>query len=334
MTDFEHDYEIEDEELDDEELDDELERPSFGQRVLLRLNQVQFYAYAVLALVLVTLTLIWPRTFIYIPPGHQAVMFRLAQGGVVTERQWGEGIHVIPPWDTLTAYDCRLQEQTLSLEVLSLEGIDLGVTVSIRYRPEAHSLGYLHQDIGEDYFDSLVAPEVKAHIRRTFGQRPASEIYSSKKDLIQELARVPLLGRTPKQEGDAAMNYVSIQELKLLDIELPDIVKTAIADKYRQEQLMLEYQYKLERENKEAERKRIEAAGIRDYTDIAGEITDDVLRWRGLDANLELANSNNSKVIIFGGGDRSAPLLLNLSEDDPSKPEPADEGGETGDEEG
>jgi regulator of protease activity HflC (stomatin/prohibitin superfamily) len=304
MSAFDHDYETEPE-------------PALGERLVKRLDQVQLLAYSALALLLIVLGVIWPRTFIFVPAGHQAVMFRFAQGGVVTDRIWGEGIHVIPPWDTLTDYDCRLQEQTLELEVLSLEGIDMGVTVSVRYRPNLGNLGYLHRDIGQEYFDKLVAPEVKAHIRRTFGERPALEIYSNKKDLLQELSRVPLLGRVePTELGLTTRNYVDVEELKLLDIELPDIVEAAIADKYRQEQLMLEYQYKIHREEKEADRKRIEAAGIRDYTDIAGEISEDVLRWRGLDANLELASSTNSKVVIFGGGDRAAPMLLNLGPDD------------------
>ncbi|MCA9683001.1 MAG: hypothetical protein KC457_12450, partial [Myxococcales bacterium] len=171
MSGFDHDYETETEAEADTEADAEL-----GEGLVKRLDQVQLLAYSALALLLIMLGVVSPRTFVFVPAGHQAVMFRLVQGGVVTDRIWGEGIQVIPPWDTLTDYDCRLQVQTLDLEVLSLEGIDLGVTVSVRYRPNIENLGYLHRDIGEAYFDKLVAPEVEAHIRRTFGERPAIEI--------------------------------------------------------------------------------------------------------------------------------------------------------------
>jgi len=105
--------------------------------------------------------------------------------------------------------------------------------------------------------------------------------------------------------------YVVIQELKLMDIKLPEIVQQAIADKYRQEQLMLEYRYKLDREEKEAERKRTEAAGIRDYNLIASKVSPDLLRWRSIDATLELAKSPNSKVVVLGGS-QGAQMLLNV----------------------
>ena len=93
-----------------------------------------------------------------------------------------------------------------------------------------------------------------------------------------------------------------VQELKLTSLTLPKVVEDAIVEKYREEQLMLAYRYKLEREEKEADRKRTEAAGIRDFNLIAGKVSPDMLRWRGIDAALDLAKSSNSKVIIMGSG--------------------------------
>lgn len=310
-----------DEPQGDSESEGELTR---REQIARWLERMEFVLYTIIVLLLLALGFVWPRMFITIPPGHHGVMYRFFTGGTVTERIWGEGLSVIPPWDKLTPYETRLQHQTLKFHVLSEEGLDLGVEVAVRYRPHKDMLGYLHQDVGIDYFDRLIKPEVEAHVRRTFGGRSAHELYASTRDVLQELGRLPVIGKLdePAQGAPTPRSYVDIQELKLVSIDLPEIVEQAIAEKYRQEQLMLEYRYKLEREEKEAERKRTEAAGIRDYNQIASKVSPDLLRWRGIDATLELAKSQNAKVIVIGGGQGGLPVFMNVG-DSPSSPAPA-----------
>jgi len=280
---------------------------TFRRRFAKWLRNVQFSVYTTLVVFLITLGFLWPRIFISVPAGSNAVMYRYFLGGTVTDQIWNEGLNVIPPWDKLTVYETRMQQQKLSFDVLSEEGLDLGVEISIRYRPNKDMLGFLHQDIGVDYFERVIRPEVESHVRHTFGNRPAHEIYASARDVLQELGNVSALGRL--EENGETRPYVHILEIKLVDIELPDIVQSAIADKYKQEQLMLEYRYKLEREDKEAERKRTEAAGIRDYNLIASKVSPDLLRWRSIEATVELAKSQNAKVVVLGGGQGTQMLM-------------------------
>lgn len=292
--------------------------PGDGQsrrrRIMGWLTRAQFILYSLLILVLLTIGYLWQRMFIKIDPGYEGVMYRTVSGGTVTTRTWGEGLHVIPPWDKLYIYDLRLQQRTLDFKVLSDEGLTLGVRVAVLYRPHKEMLGYLQKDIGSDYFEILIQPEIESHLRRTFGGRPAHEIYSSVRDLLQEVGQFSLLGKLDKLGAVAASPYVHVQELELTQIELPKIVEDAIVEKYRQEQLMLAYRYKLEREEKEAERKRTEAAGIRDFNLIAGKVSPDMLRWRSIDVAGDLAKSNNSKVIVFGGGGSGPAMQLNLGD--------------------
>jgi regulator of protease activity HflC (stomatin/prohibitin superfamily) len=296
----------------DGEANGESAETSIRNRFLVRLQAIQFYSYTTLIVVLLTLAFLWPRIFISVPAGNHGVMYRTFAGGTVTNRIWDEGLKIIPPWDSLTVYETRLQTKTIEFTVLSEEGLNLSVKVAVRYRPNKEMLGFLHQDVGIDYFDRLIEPEVHAHVRRTFGTRPAHEIYSSARDFLQELGQIPVLGRLEEDSGHASSRpYVVIQELKLMDINLPSIVEAAIAEKYRQEQLMLEYKYKLDREEAEAERKRTEAAGIRDYNLIASKVSPDLLRWRSIEATLELAKSPNSKVVVLGGN-QGAQMLLNV----------------------
>lgn len=300
---------------------EEVEEQTLRYRLLKRVRDLQFYAYTTLIILLLALGFLWQRIFISVPAGSYAVMYRFFAGGTVTNRVWREGLNIIPPWDSLTIYETRLQSKKIQFDVLSEEGLNLDVEVVVRYRANKEMLGYLHQDVGTDYFERLIEPEVQAHVRRTFGQRPAHEIYSSARDFLQELGQIPVLGRLEDDNGETTSRpYVIIQELKLMDIKLPTIVETAIAEKYRQEQLMLEYRYKLEREEKEAERKRTEAAGIRDFNLIANKISPDLIKWRTVDATLELAKSPNSKVVVLGGGQGSN-LLLNVGADSPNPPD-------------
>lgn len=296
------------------------EKPTLRERLWVLLRKAQFTVYTALVLGLIGLSFLWPRMFISVPPGSSGVMYRFFRGGTVLDRFWGEGLNVIPPWDKLTIYETRFQQQRIQFDVLSEEGLSLGVELSIRYRPLKEMLGYLHQDIGEDYFERLILPEAQAHTRRTLGRRAAHQIYASEGDLLQELSRLSALGRL--EDDGSVVPYVEILELKLIDIELPDIVESAIADKYRQEQLLLEYRYKLEREESEAQRKRTEAAGIRDYNAIASKVSPDLLRWRSIEATLELAKSPTSKVVVLGGGQGSQ-LLLNVDGAMGAPPAPA-----------
>lgn len=298
-----------------EPLDEIEDKPTWRERIVDWLVGVQTVTYTAVVLLLLVLAFLWPRIFISMPSGHRGVLYRYFAGGTVVDPKkiLGEGLHVIAPWNRVTEYEIRLQQKTLKFDVLSDEGLDLGVTVVVRYHPRQDMLGYLQRDIGPEYFDRLIRPDAEAHVRRTFGSRPAHEIYASTRDLLQELGQVPALGRVEKtDDGETAFPYIVIEELKLVDIELPQMVQDAIKDRYRQEQLMLEYRYRLEREEKEAERKRTEAAGIRDYNLIAGNVAPDLLRWRGIDATLELARSPNAKVVVLGGGQGGIPLMLNF----------------------
>ena len=75
--------------------------------------------------------------------------------------------------------------------------------------------------------------------------------------------------------------------------------------------MAFQYEFRLDRERKEAERKVIEAQAKADANRILNaSLTDKILRDKGIEATLELANSPNSKVVIVGGGDEGLPLIL------------------------
>ena len=95
-------------------------------------------------------------------------------------------------------------------------------------------------------------------------------------------------------------------------MKLPAKLEEAIEQKLKEEQLSLQYRYKLDRERQEAERRIIEAQAKADANRILNaSLTDKILKDKGIEATLELAKSPNTKTVIIGGGEGGLPLILN-----------------------
>ena len=247
----------------------------------------------------------WPRIFINVGPGHAGVLFRLFGGGTVVDKVYGEGLHVVAPWDVMTIYDVREQTITRKMSVLTQRGLPIGVTVIIRYKPERDVLGVLQAGIGPNYADKIVMPEVLATLRQLLGTYTVEEIYQTKRSLIEKLLTDSLV--------EAEQRYVVIDSVLITEVTLPEYMSKAIETKLEQQQLAEAYTFRLEREEKEAERKRIEAGGIKAYnTIVSSSLNPDLLTWQGIEATRALATSNNAKVVVIGGGGKSGlPIILN-----------------------
>ena len=127
-------------------------------------------------------------------------------------------------------------------------------------------------------------------------------------------------------EGDgsysvAMRDTVTLYDTLLYGIELPVAIVTAINRKAEQYYISEEYKFRVEREKRESERKKIEAEGIRDFQQIVSQgISDSYLRWRGIEATLQLSQSTNSKVVIIGSGKDGLPIILgNVDSPTPSE---------------
>lgn len=255
------------------------------------------------------------RIVIYVNAGESAVLFKRFYGGTQLNRVYGEGIHFIFPWDEMTVYNVRIQHQMKEFEVLSANGLKIKVQASIRYRPYLDKLPHLHQQVGVEYADRIVYPEVQSVIRQIFGQYLPEDIYASQKFIIQNTVQNAIF--------EVSERFVDLDELLITRISLPDMIVNAIEQKLEKEQVALGYQFRLDSERLEAERKRIEAAGIRDFQNIIAEgLTENYLRFRGIEATLKLAESQNSKIVVIGGGKDGLPIILDGTSNEPRVIEP------------
>lgn len=254
--------------------------------------------------VLIFLLYFSANTFITIRSGQSGVLYKKFGGGTVTDEFYGEGFHVIAPWNDMFIYDVRTQEMKETLNVLSKNGLSIELEISLRYAPMSDKIGVIHKEIGLDYAEKIVFPEIRSSARKIIGKYNPEELYSSKRESIQD----EIFKET---ETNLSKNYVNLDAVLIRSIILPATIRTAIENKLKQEQESMEYEFRLEKESKEAERKRIEAKGIKDFQDIVSEgISEKLLKWKGIEATLELAKSTNAKVVVIGQGKDGLPIIL------------------------
>ena len=273
----------------------------------------------VLALVAVV---ILPRVVVTVPSGEVGVLWKRFHGGTVLDPRElrDEGLHIIMPWDTLFIYNLRIQSLQETYNAISSDGVNMYATINTRFRLARDSVPTLHQVVGPDY-TKLLGPQIASEMREVVAQFTAEQVYSTARQEIQEKIReraLDKLGHKMMERDIEERSYnvamrdtVILYDTLLYGIELPATVVDAINRKAEQYYVSEEYKFRLEREKKESERKRIEAAGIRDFQQIVSTgISDSYLRWRGVEATLQLAQSTNSKVVIIGGGKDGLPIIL------------------------
>jgi regulator of protease activity HflC (stomatin/prohibitin superfamily) len=290
----------------DDVIDDELEDDDEDEgwlprwlRAWLRRSGI-YVVIIVLLLVFLGLTLS-SRIFHTIQSGQRGVRWSLFGGGTVLDRDYPEGLRIISPWDELFLYDVRVQEVSDTVVVLSSNGLPVTVTYSVRYRPDLLKLPYLHQTYGPNYKETLLKPEIVSALREVLGNYRPEEIYSrSEQGLIDEIFQ--------SLAAQVTNRYIVVQTVIIKELRLTPELEMAINQKLVDEQNALAYEFRLQRERSEAQRKTIEAEGIQSFERTAGV---SILKWRGIEATEELAKSPNSKIIIVGPGENQLPVLLN-----------------------
>lgn len=244
-------------------------------------------------------------TFLTIKSGQKGVLFKQFGDGLDKETVYGQGFQVIAPWNTMFIYDVKTNEAFEEMEVLSKNGLNINIELSYRYSPVPNKIGYLHDQIGVDYKTRIIQPEIRSATREVIGQYNPEELYSTKREAIQ-------LEIYDKTKAKIAEKYIILDAILIRSVTLPDNLRTAIEKKLEEEQLSLQYKFKIDRERQEGERRIIEAQAKADANRILNaSLTDKILRDKGIEATLELAASPNAKVVVVGGSGDGLPLILN-----------------------
>src|SRR6516164_5989689 len=277
-----------------------------------------------------------PFTLVTVPSGYVGVLWKRFGGGTVLDprKLKDEGMRFLWPWNKLFLYDLRLQSTTQTYNAISSDGISLTASINIRYRLKRDSIPQLHQSIGPEYLEALVIPEIGNRMREVISEYTAEDVYSTKRTEIQDKIRKraeSALGEKMMEggvgdEGEENAPYhvplyamLNLIDTLILGIELPSAIVTAINRKIEQYYISEEYKFRVAREIRESERKKMEAEGISEFQRIVTKgISDSYLRWRGIEATLQLAQSQNSKIVIIGNRKDGLPIVLGNVDASPS----------------
>lgn len=251
----------------------------------------------------------FPGIFISIRPGQAGVLWKRLGSGTVTKQYFGEGFHVIWPWDKMYIYDVRYQQITHGVDVLSSDGLQYHIEVTVRFQIRPEKVGLIHKYVGPEYVEKLLIPVVASRIRSEVAKYHPEEVYTSKRRDLEIKISDDL--RNPASVALRPNAYIEIADVFIRSIVLPPTIAQAIEAKLVQQQKMLEYTYRIEKEKKERQRKQIEAEGIRLFQGIFNQgVSDSFLKWQGIKATLELAKSNNTKIVVIGSDKGGLPLIF------------------------
>lgn len=224
--------------------------------------------------------------------------------GRVTGEALPEGIHLVNPLKTNHEISIRTQEIKETAGVPSSEGLVMNLDTSLIYHLNPDKAADVFQKIGPNYVDVLVEPNLRAAIREATASHTANALYTGEREMVA------------KQIFDQLANLLGqrgliVESVLLRDIQLPATLKTSIEAKQQAEQESLAMSFRLQKEKQEAERKRIEAAGVRDFQQIVAQgISSQLLEWKGIEATETLAKSPNAKIVVIGSGKNGLPLIL------------------------
>lgn len=284
------------------------------------LSRFMNYAAFGIIVVLFLIALLWRSIFITIPPGSVGVHWLRFFNGTQLDTYFGEGTKIIFPWDRVYVYDTRLKRIDATVVALSAEGLEISTQVNVLYEVQPEQAPYLHANVGPDFESQFVIPVVATAVREQIAVAVdlsdlSSDLTSGIETSILESIQTKLdTSSTRMVDGES---YVHVIDFNIAQMKLPVSVNAAIEAKEAAKQSLFRYKYTLEEAQLEAQRREIEAQGIRKFQEIVTPaISDSFLRWRGIEATLALAQSPNSKIVVIGGSD-GLPLILDGRTDTP-----------------
>jgi len=237
----------------------------------------------------------------YVPAGHVGV---LTLFGRVTGDVLPEGTHLVNPFKVNNTMTVRTTEVKETASVPSTEGLIITLDTSLLLRLNAERAPDVFQKIGPRYLQVVVEPNLRSAIRSVTAAHSANALYTGAREEVAQRIEAEL-------ERELGARGIVVESVLLRDVKLPQMLTSSIEAKQRAEQEALQMNFVLQKERQEAERKRIEAAGIRDFQRIVAQgISTQLLTWKGIEATEKLASSSNAKVVVIGSGRNGLPIIL------------------------
>ena len=225
-------------------------------------------------------------------------------GDVDTSQVLSAGFHFINPLKSVHEINVQTREMKESASVPSNEGLIMNLDTSLRYHIDPSRAAEIYKTVQGDVETTIIEPTLRSDIREVTSSHTANALYSGERDKVAS----EIFERQLKNLGTRG---IIVEAVLLRDIQLPVSLKQAIETKQRAEQESLAMSFRLQKERQEADRKRIEAEGIRDFSrTVAAGISPELLTWKGIEATEKLSDSQNSKIVIIGNTKNGLPLIM------------------------
>jgi prohibitin 1 len=236
-----------------------------------------------------------------IPAGHVGVIDFF---GNVSDNTLYPGVNLVNPMANVIKFDARTQELKEVMNVPSQEGLSVELEISLLYSLSFANANKIYKTVGEDYVEKILIPQFRSVVRGVTASYDAKALYTEEREVLSKRIETDL----SKLVGPRG---ITLEAAPLRQITLPPGLTSAIEEKLKAEQESQRMQFVLQRETQEAQRKRIEAQGIADFQKIVSAgISEQLLKWKGIEATEKLANSSNSKVVIIGSAKDGLPVIL------------------------
>jgi regulator of protease activity HflC (stomatin/prohibitin superfamily) len=241
------------------------------------------------------------QMFTVVPAGNVGVVDFF---GTVSDNTLKAGINFVNPFARVIKLSVQTQEIKEVMDVPSKEGMTVQLEISALYHLNPEKAGDVYKSVGENYVEVLLEPQFRSVARGVTAGYEAKALYTSEREMLAQILLQDL-------EKLVEPRGITVESTPLRRIGLPPGLQASIEAKLQAEQQSQQMQFVLTKEKQEADRKRIEAQGISDFQNIvAHNISDQLLRWKGIEATEKLASSQNTKVVVIGAGKDGLPLIL------------------------
>ncbi len=255
-----------------------------------------------------------PRMVIVVPAGHAGVLFRPLSGGTANTTTLDEGAHLIFPWNNVTLYNIRLQTVNQLFDIITKDGLAINANIEVRFRITKAHVGGIHRHLGPNYVDVMLLPEVASNAREIASHFDAEQLYATKREDIQrKILKDTREGiRRENAYSAADISFVEVDDIFVKGITLPPLVATSIERKIEQYQRLIEFDYRVQTETKESQRKAIEGEGVAKlFANVGARDVPNYLKLASIEAMLKLAQSDGAKVVVMGDSRGGTPVIVN-----------------------
>ncbi|MCF8242868.1 MAG: prohibitin family protein [Melioribacteraceae bacterium] len=241
------------------------------------------------------------QMFTVVPAGTVGVVDFL---GNVSDNTLKAGVNIVNPMANVIKFSIKTQELKETMNVPSEEGLSVSLEISLLFKLNPDRANEIYKTVGPNYGDIILMPQFRSVVRGVTAKYEAKALYTASREKLAG----EIMDELDKLVGPRG---IMTEAAALRQIVLPPRLTQSIEEKLQAEQESQRMAFILEKEEQEAQRKRIEAKGIADFQTIVSEgINEQLLRWKGIEATEKLANSTNSKIVVIGSGKDGLPLIL------------------------